>query len=473
MSAAADELSGYFEAKEPGRRERADAWATAIGLQAVDGLKPSRFLVETAKDHIEGKISQSQARRRLHDYYAAKDETLKPDPELEEPDKVSERIVAVINAHGFDFTPEYYVSIHKKLFSGVLSSAGRLRTVNLGTHEWVLKEASVTYGDKDTLRASLARDFRDESEFDYGGKSPEEIIPHFVRFLAELWRVHPFMEGNTRTTAVFAIKYLRSLGYRATNNMFRENSWYFRNALVRANYADYAKGVKREWGYLEAFFRNLLLGEANELRSRYLLVGLGRPPPRFGGEKGREKSREKILRLLAGDPGLTQAGLAAAIGLSVKAVEKNICQLKAAGRLRRVGPDKGGHWEAVGEPGAAKKASRRAAEARRGAVGSRVPRDRDALGSARETFGWADMCRVRVPLPPLEAQRAIVDVYRCASEAKKIAAEADRLSREICPALVRRSGGRGAAPTERGRAKQGRQDRAGAGRDGGEAWRFG
>ena len=150
------EFAGYFEAKEPGRRERADAWATAIGLQKVDGLSTSRFLVETAKEHIEGRITQAQARRRIRDYYAAKDGTPRPDPELEEPDKVAERIVAVINDGGFAFTPEYFISIHKKLFSGVLSAAGKLRTVNIRKHEWVLKEASVTYGDAATLKQSLS-----------------------------------------------------------------------------------------------------------------------------------------------------------------------------------------------------------------------------------------------------------------------------------------------------------------------------
>ena len=367
------ELGGYFKAEEPGRRERADAWATAIGLQKVDGLTPSQFLFDTARDHIEGRITQNQARRRIHDYYAAQNDAARPDPEKEEADKVSERIVAVINDGGFAFTPEYYISIHAKLFKGVLSSAGRLRAVNIRKREWVLKDDSVTYGDAATLKQSLVRDFKDEREFDYGGKSPRKMIPHFARFIAQIWQVHPFGEGNTRTTAVFAIKYLNSLGYRVESNMFRDNSWYFRNALVRANYADYAHGVKRDWSYLEAFFRNLLLGEKNEMKSRYLLIGLteedkrrirdltkvGSAADRKSGLKSREKrrsgsrekrrsgSREKILALLATHPALTYAALAAAVGLTVKAIEKNVRQLKAAGRLRRVGPDKGGHWEVL------------------------------------------------------------------------------------------------------------------------------
>ena len=336
------ELGGYFKAEEPGRRERADAWATAIGLQKVDGLTPSQFLFDTAKEHIEGRITQNQARRRIHDYYVAQAEVARPDPEKEE--------------------------------------AGKLRTVNIRKHEWVLKNDSVTYGDAATIKQSLIRDFIDEREFDYGGKTPRKIIPHFARFIAQIWQVHPFGEGNTRTTAVFAIKYLRSLGFSVDNDAFRDNAWYFRNALVRANYADYAREVSRDWSYLEIFFRNLLLGEKNEMKSRYLLIGLTaedkqkirelteekgdgkkkvahksgpsreKNRPR-GREESREKkpsqSREKILVLLAAKPTLTYAGLAEAIGLTVKAIEKNVRQLKAAGRLRRVGPDKGGHWEVV------------------------------------------------------------------------------------------------------------------------------
>lgn len=357
------EFRGYFKAKEPGRRERAEAWATAIGLQKVDGMSVSRYLVETAKEHIEGRITQAQARRRIHDYYEAKDEQHQPDPELLEPDKVAERIAAVINDGGFAFTPEYFISLHAKLFRGVFSSAGKLRTRNIRKHEWVLKEDSVTYGDKATLKASLIRDFADEREYDYGGKPPAKVIPHFARFIAQIWQVHPFGEGNTRTTAVFAIKYLRSLGYHATNNMFKENSWYFRNALVRANYADYPRGVKREWGYLEAFFRNLLIGEKNELKSRYLLIGIDRPPPRFGEgdavkvvrksgkkkavRKSGKKMGERVWELLRDQPQLTFVGMVAALGITRSTIQKHIANLKAAGRLRRIGPDKGGHWEVL------------------------------------------------------------------------------------------------------------------------------
>ena len=378
------ELGGYFKAEEPGRRERADAWATAIGLQKVDGLTPSQFRFDTAKEHIEGRITQNQARRRIHDYYAAgagrppyqdaKAEATKPDPAKEEADKVSERIVAVINDGGFAFTPEYYISIHAKLFKGVLPSAGKLRTVNIRKREWVLKDDSVTYGDASTLKQSLIRDFIDEREFDYGGKTPRKIIPHFARFIAQIWQLHPFGEGNTRTTAVFTIKYLNSLGYRVTNNMFRDNSWYFRNALVRANYAYCERDVKRDWSYIEKFFRNLLLGEKNEMKSRYLLIGLTDEDKQKirelteGGQKEvvRKSGKKKAVRkkrleksgkktvdvlweLLKDNPRFTLADMVEVLGITRSTVQKHIANLKAAGRLRRVGPDKGGHWEGVGK----------------------------------------------------------------------------------------------------------------------------
>ena len=358
------ELAGYFEAKEPGKRERADAWATAIGLQKVDGLSTSRFLVETAKAHIEGRITQTQARRRINSYYEAKDEVGKPDPEMEEPDKVSERIAAILNDGGFAFSPAYLKAIHRRLFRGLIRTAGSYRTVNIRKREWVLRDDSVTYAHHGDIETLLKSDFVTEEEFDYSSKTAKEMIPHFAAFISYLWQRHGFMEGNTRTVAVFAIKYLRQLGYAVTNNMFAENSWYFRNALVRANYMGLGKNAGRTLAFLIAFFRNLLLGEDNELKNRYLLIGIDREPPQFdedakrpkrnllgSREKSREKtppkSREKILSLLKGNPSLTQSALAERMGLSVKAIEKNIRQLKAEGRLRRVGPDKGGHWEVL------------------------------------------------------------------------------------------------------------------------------
>ena len=353
------EFSGYFEAKEPGRRERADAWATGIGLQAVDGLRPSKFLIKTARRHIEGKITQEEARRILRDYYEAKDERNRPDPECEECDRASERIAAIINESGFAFSPEYLKSVHRKLFRGLLKSAGKYRDINIRKHEWVLKDDSVIYASKDDIEALVKSDFKDEEAFDYSGLSAEAMIPHFVNFISYLWQRHPFREGNTRTIAVFAIKYLRSLGYTVTNNMFKENSWYFRNALVRANYMGRGKNAGRTQAYLITFFRNLLLGENNELKSRYLLIGCDHEPPQFGREvsmkppkrdlksvlKSSLKNERLILGAMRENAAVTIPQLMSATGLSRSGAKKVIDRLRSAGRLRRVGPDKGGHWE--------------------------------------------------------------------------------------------------------------------------------
>lgn len=362
------ELGGYFKSPEPGVRERADAWATAIGLQKVDGLEPSQYLLDLAKRHIEGKLTQRQVSRRINDYYSAKDETNPPDPSKEEPDKVSELIVKVINDGAFEFTPEYYISIHARIFKGVLPFAGRLRKVNIRKREWILRDESVTYGSALTLRASLARCFADEREFDYSRLSARTMIPHFCRFIAQVWQIHPFGEGNTRTTAVFAVKYLRSLGFRTENNMFKDNSWYFRNALVRANFADFRYNARRDLSFLEAFFRNLLLGENNLLKSRLLLIGMSdserdammaslgldagrgcqkKVVRKRLSEKGCQKTAKKIVELMRDNPEVTQADMACALSISRQAVQKHIAKLKSAGRIRRVGPDNGGHWEVV------------------------------------------------------------------------------------------------------------------------------
>ena len=100
----------------------------------------------------------------------------------------------------------------------------------------------------------------------------EDIIRHLALFVSRLWQIHIFCEGNTRTTAVFFIKYLRTLGFSANNDIFAENAWYFRNALVRANYTNLQKGVYETTEYLEVFLRNLLLNERNELNNRHLHI---------------------------------------------------------------------------------------------------------------------------------------------------------------------------------------------------------
>ena len=267
-----EDFDKYYEAVEPDRRERAYAWATAIGLQDVDGLKPSKYLVSTAKRHIEGEISQDEARRLVDEYYETKEGHDLP-ADVQEADKVSARIVAVINSPTFNFSVPYYLGLHRQIFDGVFKFAGEVRSVELTKREWVLNGDTVQYTPSCMIKDTLEYDFDRERKFKYTGLSEDAFIEHFTTFISGIWQIHPFREGNTRTVALFAIKYLRSLGYQASNDLFAAKSWYFRNALVRANYENVRLQIEKTQLPLEEFFKVLLFGYEIELKNRYLRVG--------------------------------------------------------------------------------------------------------------------------------------------------------------------------------------------------------
>ena len=266
-----DPFKEYIRQSEPSKRDKGYAWHTAIGLQVVDGLKPSKYLIDTAIKNIEGDISIDEAQELLNTYY---EENPKADTDdrTEEADKVAVRIAKILSEKAFSFTPNEYISIHKKLFAGIYGHAGKLRDYNITKKEWVLNGATVLYGSASELRATLDYDFAEEKKFSYKNLSMEDIIHHLALFVSRLWQIHVFGEGNTRTTAVFFIKYLRTLGFDVTNDIFAENAWYFRNALVRANYNDLKNGVHETTEYLELFLRNLLLDEKNELHNRSMHI---------------------------------------------------------------------------------------------------------------------------------------------------------------------------------------------------------
>ena len=266
-----DPFKEYIKQSEPNKRDKGYAWHTAIGLQAVDGLKPSKYLIDTAIKNIEGDISIDEAQELLNTYY---EENPKADTDdrTEEADKVAVRIAKILSEKAFSFTPNEYISIHKKLFAGIYGHAGKLRDYNITKKEWVLNGTTVLYGSASELRATLDYDFAEEKKFSYKNLSMEDIIHHLAIFVSRLWQIHVFGEGNTRTTAVFFIKYLRTLGFDVTNDIFAENAWYFRNALVRANYNDLKNGVHETTEYLELFLRNLLLDEKNELHNRSMHI---------------------------------------------------------------------------------------------------------------------------------------------------------------------------------------------------------
>ena len=267
-----DPFKEYLRESEPDKAHKGYAWSTAIGLQAVDGLKPSKYLIDTAIQNIEGKITMKEAQNLIDSYYEERPVHLSDDERTEEADKVSLRIAEILSETAFSFSPNEYIAIHRKLFQGIYNHAGKIRDYNITKKEWVLDGATVMYGSASELGATLEYDFSQEKDFSYKGLSMDEIIHHLAVFISRLWQIHIFGEGNTRTTAVFFIKYLRTLGFAATNDIFAENAWYFRNALVRANYTNLQKGIYETTEYLELFLRNLLLNEQNELQNRNLHI---------------------------------------------------------------------------------------------------------------------------------------------------------------------------------------------------------
>ena len=309
---------------------------TGMGLQDVDHLQNSSYFVEESKKYIEGEISLIQLEEIINSYYKNK-----PNEEerTEEADKISVRIAQLIEDDSFVFSVGQLVSIHKRLFEGVYSHAGKFRTYNFSKQEWVLDGASVYYADYRLLKDTLQYDFDSEREFNYIGLSIDKIINHLAGFISNIWQVHPFEEGNTRTTAVFVIKYLRSVGFKATNDTFAKNAWYFRNALVRANYRNIHKGVYEDKSFLIKFLRNLLLREPNDLHNRYLHIN---SVPRTV----LPHKESTVLELIKTTPSIKITEIADALNVSQRTVKTLLASLVEKGFIERVGGKKIGYWKA-------------------------------------------------------------------------------------------------------------------------------
>ena len=262
----------YIRQGEPDQKEKASIWQTAIGLQAVDGLKTSDYLKETARKHIAGDIDIDEVRELIKSYYQSKAVHEPDDDGKQEADKVSANIAKILSSKTFDFSTNGFVSLHRRIFEGVFPHAGKVRDYNITKKEWVLEGDTVNYLNFEDLRSAIDYDLEQERQFSYKGVSQDEMVAHITNFVSGLWQIHAFAEGNTRTTAVFSILYLRHIGFEVNNDMFALHSWYFRNALVRANYKNVVKGIDYTPIYLERFFRNLLLGEQWDLRNRYLHI---------------------------------------------------------------------------------------------------------------------------------------------------------------------------------------------------------
>ncbi|MBR6847596.1 MAG: Fic family protein [Bacteroidales bacterium] len=262
----------YIRQGEPQQKERAEAWRVAIGLQAVDGLKTSEYLQQTARRNIEGEITIDEARELVKEYYIKKTAHDNDDADKEEADRVSSNISKLLQTNAFTYSVAGLAAIHRDIFEGVFKHAGRFREYDISKKEWVLRGDSVIYGRWQDLRMAVEYDLDQERQFDYSVLNKDLMVEHLAKFVSGLWQIHPFCEGNTRTTAIFTIKYLRSQGFSVNNDLFERHSWYFRNALVRANYRNLNKGINYEPLFLIRFFRNLLLGENNTLKNRYMMI---------------------------------------------------------------------------------------------------------------------------------------------------------------------------------------------------------
>ena len=336
----------YLREKEPQKKEKGYAWHTAIGLQAVDGLETSDYLIDTAKKNIEGDITFEEANQLIHSYYKENVKHIGND-RTEEADKVSVRIAQILSEKSFVFSPAQYISIHKRLFEGVYKHAGIIRDYNITKAEWVLDGDTVMYGGALDLRATLDYDFFVEKAFSYKGLSIDETIKHLAVFVSRLWQIHVFGEGNTRTTAVFFIKYLRTLGFDVTNDIFAENAWYFRNSLVRANYTNLKKDVHETTEFLELFLRNLLLDENNELKNRYLHI---KSVSKCKNNKANctldcTLDEAIVLKLIKENPKITQKQIAEEIKKSERTVKTITVSLEENGFIAREGGKRFGYWK--------------------------------------------------------------------------------------------------------------------------------
>ena len=311
---------------------------TGIGLQDVDGLKNSHYFMEQADKYIKGEISLEQLDALINKYYENKPEE---DERSEEADIVSNRIAQIISEDAFVLTVGQLISIHKRLFEGVFSHAGKLRDYNFIKREWVLDGRSVIYGDYREIKTMLEYDFESERTFKYEGLTKDEVIEHIATFTSNLWQIHPFQEGNTRTTAVFLIKYLRSLGFDVTNDVFAKNAWYFRNSLVRANFRYIQKGVYDDKRFIVLFLRNLLLGEKNKLKNRDLRVNVDK------NEDTLSQREIRVLALIKTNPKIKIDELARAVEVSERTIKSILAALVKENKIKRINGKRFGAWEII------------------------------------------------------------------------------------------------------------------------------
>ena len=341
-----DNFEEYLRQGEPTKAEKAKDWKTAIGLQKIDGLKPSDYLIETARQNIEGDITIEEVKQRLDSYYK-QNPIINDSNRTEEADKVSARITEILSEKTFTLSPAEYLTIHRRLFEGIYSHAGQIRDYNITKKEWVLNGETVLYSSSESMRATLEYDFQQEKKFIYRGLSQQEIIEHLAQFISNLWQIHIFGEGNTRTTAIYLIKYLRKLGFNDVNNdLFAEHSWYFRNALARANYEDLSKGIHKTDKYLVNFLLNLIHRENNVLKNREMHIHYISPVDDTVNTQN-DTVNDTVFYLIKQNNKITANEISERLNISLSTAKRKIKELKEKGMIERTGSDKTGFWKII------------------------------------------------------------------------------------------------------------------------------
>lgn len=328
-----------YKKESPEKYKKVYAWETAIGLQKVDDLTPSEYLYEIAERNINDELSFEEAQNFLNSYYLEKPKDYE---RTEEADKVSIRIAELISSNSFVFSLIEYINIHKKLFEGIYDHAGQIRTYNISKKEWVLNGNSVAYGNSYNLVDLLEYDFKKEKEFKYSNLTKEEFIKHIAEFISNLWQIHAFSEGNTRTTAVFLIKYLNTKGFEINNDLFAKHSWYFRNALVRANYSNFMLGIDESTKYLEMFLENLLFNTEHILSNKMLHILYKESSNK---QLDLTEIEKKVINIIKENQNITIEECSIKINKSLRTTKNIFKNLKEKNILKRIGSNKTGYWE--------------------------------------------------------------------------------------------------------------------------------
>ncbi len=238
-----------------------------VGLNQVDNLKPSKYFYKV----IEESKTYDEAEKKLQEYYKTKDLNDSSTKKEKECDIISVRIAKILESKSFVHSPIMLKDIHKSLFQDIFVGhlakyVGIFRNYNISKEEPILNGDSVNYGNHSEILEYLAYDFEQEKNKDYTKIPKDKWAQNFSKFISNVWQIHPFAEGNTRTIATFTMKYLQKNNIYSDNSIFKENSLYFRNALVLANYGNYPKGIAPDSSYLESFFEKLIIDRNKTLK---------------------------------------------------------------------------------------------------------------------------------------------------------------------------------------------------------------